>query len=408
MIPPSRFDEYEIVKPLGRGRSGHVFVARDLLLEREVAIKLVTTTDPAPLVREARAAARIQHPNVATLYRVGELEGCAYLVWELVRGKSLEQVPRPMAVEQVQSIARDVSRGLAAAHRRGVLHRDIKPANIVLADSGEAKLVDFGLAALFDDGVARADPDDAALVGTPYFRAPELWRNEAADARTDLYALGIVLYELLAGEGPFRHLTVKELAAAVETEDARPLRVVAPAAPEGLAAIVDRCLRRDRAARFARAEDVLAALELLSPGRSTAAVPEGNPFRGLRAYDAEHRALFFGRSRPLQLALERLRTEAMLVVTGDSGVGKSSLCAAGIVPAIAEGSIDDGRRWLVARLVPGRTPVRHLADALAGPVGLPSSELARAIEETPYELGRLVRGALRAEHGLLLYIDQME
>ena len=409
MNPPSRFDEYEIVKPLGRGKSGHVFVARDLLLEREVAIKLITTSEPALLVREARAAARIQHPNVATLYRVGELDGCAYLVWELVRGKSLEQLARPVAPDLVLSIARDVSRGLAAAHRRGVLHRDIKPANIVLADNGEAKLVDFGLAALVDltDGVARGE-GDAPLYGTPYFRAPELWRNEAADLRTDLYALGVVLYELLAGEGPFRHLTVKELAAVIDHEEARPLRSVAPAVPEGLASVVDRCLRRERAARFARAEDVLAALELHMPGRSAAAVPEGNPYRGLRAYDAEHRALFFGRARPLQMALERLRSEPMLVVIGDSGVGKSSLCAAGIVPAVAEGVIDDGRRWLVGRLVPGRTPVRHLADALAGPVGISAAELTRTIEDQPHELGRRVRAALRDELGLLLYLDQME
>src|SRR5438552_3684833 len=177
--PPPRFDEYAVVKPLGRGRSGHVYLARDTLLERDVAVKFIPAPEPALLARvlvEARAAARIQHPNVATLYRVGQLPECAFLVSELVRGKSLDQLARPAAPDAVLAIARDVARGLAAAHRRGVLHRDIKPGNIVLADSSEAKLVDFGLAALVDD----PHEVDVALVGTPYFRAPEIWRGEPA------------------------------------------------------------------------------------------------------------------------------------------------------------------------------------------------------------------------------------
>src|SRR5689334_19806989 len=287
--PPARFDEYEIVKPLGRGRSGHVYLARDTLLERDVAVKLIVSLEPVQLAQflvEARAAARIQHPNVATLYRVGQSADFAYLVWELVRGQSLDRLARPVAPDTATRIARDIARGLAAAHRRGVLHRDIKPGNVVLTDAGEAKLVDFGLAALMaSEDSQRATSDE--LVGTPYFRAPETWRGELADVRTDLYSFGVILYELLAGDGPFRHLTVKELRTVVPSEPARPLKAVVPAVPESLAAIVDRCLKIAREDRFATAEDVLAALELASPGRSGGAVPEGNPYRGLRAYDAE-------------------------------------------------------------------------------------------------------------------------
>jgi formylglycine-generating enzyme required for sulfatase activity len=344
---------------------------------------------------------------VATLYRVGQSADFAYLVWELVRGQSLDRHVRPVAPDTAMRIARDIARGLAAAHRRGVLHRDIKPGNVVLTDAGEAKLVDFGLAALMaSEDSQRATSDE--LVGTPYFRAPETWRGELADVRTDLYSFGVILYELLAGDGPFRHLTVKELRTVVPTEPARPLKAVVPAVPESLAAIVDRCLKIAREDRFATAEDVLAALELASPGRSGGAVPEGNPYRGLRAYDAEHRALFFGRARPLQLAIERMRAEPMLVVIGDSGVGKSSLCAAGIVPAVAEGALEDSRRWLVARMVPGKAPVRALSDALANLIAMPAQELARAIEKDPSALARQTRTTLKGEHGLLLYVDQME
>ena len=424
--PPSSFDEYKLVKQLGRGRTGLVYVAHDTLLERHVAVKFIPARDEALLARfliEARAAARIQHPNVATLYRVGRLDGQAYLVWELVRGKSLDQFARPVAPDEVIRIALDVVRGLGAAHRRGVLHRDIKPGNIVVADSGEAKLVDFGLAALLDlpaterpEGVVpdagRAASGDVSAsdgtIGTPYFMSPEAWRGDELDARSDLYSLGLVLYELLAGEGPFRHLRVKELAQALQDETPRPLLAAAPTVPAALAQIVDRMLRREREARYQSAADLLAALDVLSPTRAHAAVPEGNPYRGLRTYDAEHRALFFGRTRPLQLALERLRAESLLVVTGDSGVGKSSLCAAGVVPAVAEGALEDGRRWLVARAVPGRTPARNIAAALAHLLGIAADRIEDTFATAPEDLGRVVRAALREELGLLLYLDQFE
>lgn len=409
--PPDRFDEYALVKPLGRGRTGLVYVAQDTLLERHVAIKFIPVANEALMtqfVQEARSAARIQHPNVATLYRVGRIDGHAYLVWELVRGKSLDQAEKPMPADRVLSIAFDVVRGLGAAHRRGVLHRDIKPGNIVVADTGESKLVDFGLAAFLDDEAVSRTADSDGLVGTPYFMSPEAWRRDALDVRSDLYSVGLVLYELLAGEGPFRHVRVKELAHTLQSEAPRPLAAVAPSVPAGFASVVDRCLRADRTARFANADELLAALDLISPARALGALPEGNPYRGLRAYEPEHRALFFGRSRALRAVIERLRGDSLLVVTGDSGVGKSSLCAAGVLPSIAEGALEDGRRWLVGRTVPGRAPIKNLADLLAQLLGLPVDTLQRAISEQPDSLGRIVRAALRDELALLVYMDQLE
>src|SRR5687768_13765859 len=169
---------------------GRVFLAHDDLLDRHVAVKVIPTIDDAALARfliEARAAARIQHPNVATLYRVGQLEARPYLIYEFVRGTSLDQVPRPMEPSAVLQIAIDLARGLAAAHRRGVLHRDIKPGNAMLAETGEAKLLDFGIAKLAgeasplgEDEVAPgrlSESDEQALkdltgqqlLGTPYF-----------------------------------------------------------------------------------------------------------------------------------------------------------------------------------------------------------------------------------------------
>src|SRR5262245_42022310 len=152
--PPAEFEEYRLVRLLGRGTMGEVYLARDSLLDRPVAVKFVQAAeDPAARARlfdEARAVARLQHPNVVAIYRVAEVAGHPYLVSEYVRGRPLDQLDRPAPSRQVLDLALDLARGLAAAHRCGILHRDIKPANAMLTDDGRAKLLDFGLARVLD------------------------------------------------------------------------------------------------------------------------------------------------------------------------------------------------------------------------------------------------------------------
>ncbi|MFL5358102.1 protein kinase domain-containing protein [Archangium sp.] len=441
--PPEEFDEYRLLRPLGRGRTGRVYLAHDTLLERSVAVKFIPGLDEsealARFLIEARAAARIQHPNVATLYRAGQFEGQPYLVSEYVRGTPLDQLPRPQPSERVLDLGIGLARGLAAAHRRNVLHRDLKPANALLSESGEVKLLDFGLAKLLDGapeppGAAPdAAPPDAApealsgedgappglelpslthstLVGTPYFMSPETWRGEPASVRSDLYSLGVVLYELAAGLGPFRHVPLRELPRATQAQDARPLLEAAPGVEPRLAAVVDRCLRREPTERFASAEALLEALEDLRAGDSAAPLPEGNPYRGLNAFQQEHRALFFGRRHEVRAVLERLRSSPFVLVTGDSGVGKSSLCLAGVLPGVREGALEDGLSWGVARLVPGRRPVASLAAALAAHVPLEEARLEQLARTEPTTLVRALRAALGegARRGVLLHVDQLE
>src|SRR5215470_16970792 len=152
--PPGEFEEYRLVRLLGRGAMGEVYLARDSLLERPVAVKFVQAAeDPAARARlfdEARAIARLQHPNVVAIYRVAHVAGHPYLVSEYVRGRPLDQLDRPLPSRQVLEIAIDLARGLAAAHRCGVLHRDVKPANAILSDDGSVKLLDFGVASVID------------------------------------------------------------------------------------------------------------------------------------------------------------------------------------------------------------------------------------------------------------------
>ncbi|HET9990221.1 MAG TPA: serine/threonine-protein kinase, partial [Kofleriaceae bacterium] len=393
--PPPEFDDYVIVRELGHGAMGQVYLAEDAVLARPIAIKF-TGADPDPSARqrflmEARAIARIQHPNVVAIYRVGELGDQPYIVSELVRGSSLAALARPLPWARVLPIAIDLARGLAAAHRNGVVHCDIKPANIMLTEDGVAKLVDFGLARIHGN-----DEQAGAIVGTPDYMAPEVWGGSAPTRRSDVYSLGAVIFELLAGSPPFGSIEPSELARAVREQDAPAL-----AAEPRVAALVARCLVRDPAQRFASGEELREALEQLDASRHRPAPLEYNPYRGLRAFEAEHRGVFFGRGLEVGELVERLRTQAVVVVAGDSGVGKSSLCRAGVVPAIVDGALGDGRSWRAITVIPGRRPLTALAIALEAP------GLEVRIADDPGLLARELHHRA-GTGGIVLFIDQME
>ncbi len=264
--------EYRLVRPIGRGSSGQVWLAEDTLLDRMVAIKFVSaatrTSARERFAVEARAIARLSHPNVVTVHRVGEVEDQLYLVSELVRGQSLDLVDKPMPAARVKEIGIGLARGLAAAHAAGIVHRDIKPANAIVGERGEIKLLDFGLAKLGADpgptsGGAvdlEASPDLTAtghLLGTPLYMAPEAWLGEPPGCAMDVFSLGAVLYELCTGEPPHRGPSL----AAVRKSALGPAPAPIDSIDPTLAAIIARCLAREPGDRYETGEALRAALE---------------------------------------------------------------------------------------------------------------------------------------------------
>lgn len=283
MLPNGRkLAHYEIVARIGAGGMGVVYKARDTKLGRLAALKvladgsLASATARARMLREARNASALNHPNIATVYEVGEDGGQIYIAMELVEGHPLNDVIQRdgMAPEAVTRYALQIASALSHAHERGIVHRDLKPANVVVTADGYVKVLDFGLAKRLSASeieLATVSHETltqiGSIVGTLPYMAPETLRGEEADARADVWALGAVMYEMAAGASPFRGRTPYELSSAIlrETPPALPPRV-----PSNLQAVMQRCLAKEREQRYQRASEVRAALEMIAPHSAAA------------------------------------------------------------------------------------------------------------------------------------------
>jgi eukaryotic-like serine/threonine-protein kinase len=272
---------YEIQEPLGRGGMGVVYRARDRRLGRTVALKFLPPALSADarakrrFLAEARAAAALDHPNVCTVHEIGETdEGQLFIAMAFVEGQSLRQaIDRgPLAVAQAVDIARQIAAALQCAHARGIVHRDVKPANVMLASDGVVKLVDFGVAKLEDSTLTGA----GATPGTVAYMSPEQVRGEQVDHRTDLWSLGVVLYEMLAGARPFTGATDAMIYRAIAESAPPPVRSRRTDVPTELESVVARALANDRERRFQSAEEMREALRLVREG-----VPPAAPGRRL-------------------------------------------------------------------------------------------------------------------------------
>ena len=284
LSPRQIIDQYEILAPIGSGGMGEVYRARDMRLNREVAIKVLpgfSSTDPDRLARfeqEARAAAALNHPNILVVYQMGSFEGHPFLVSELLEGETLrERLKRgPLPVRKVIDFGAQIARGLAAAHEKGIVHRDLKPENLFLTKDGQVKILDFGLARLTQPrekqpGELSHDvKTEAGLVmGTVGYMSPEQVRGEPADPRSDIFAFSAVLHEMLAGKRTFLKPTSVETMSAILNEEPPPIAQVAPNTPVGLQRVLHRGLEKNPEQRFQSASDLGFALEALSDSTST-------------------------------------------------------------------------------------------------------------------------------------------
>ena len=352
LIPGSRLGRYRIDEFLGAGGMGSVFRAHDTTLERPLAIKVLNADvsdvfAKERLLREARSASALNHPNICTVYEVGEEAGRAFIAMEYVDGPTLsaQLALGPMALDDVMQHGIEIADALSHAHGRKIVHRDLKAGNAILSSTGRLKLVDFGLARRLAPLVADAAntptlTSSGTVAGTPYAMAPEQVRGEPADERSDVWSLGVLLFEMLTGARPFANPVLAELFTAILRDPYRPLLHSGVSAP--LRTVIDTCLAKEAKGRYQRADDVLLALREIaqqsasSPSRSAAsklvdAAPAGSPLpRPPLLERATGEFVFVGRERERsQLAEGWARAKhgrrQLLLLGGEAGIGKTRL-----------------------------------------------------------------------------------
>ncbi|MFH2008014.1 MAG: protein kinase [bacterium] len=384
---------YRVLRLLGQGGMGEVYLCRDVQLGRKVALKVVRQhllgdrKSQEQFLQEARVTARFSHPHIVTVYGVGEHEGSLYVALEYLEGSTLADrlSEGRLGRREALRIGLAIAEALTEAHRHGVLHRDLKPQNVLVPRDGRLRVLDFGLARLvsgIDPAEKPPDPTRHSAVsaeiealtetmeqvyrtrgkglrGTPRYMAPEQWREESGTPVTDVWALGLILFELLAGRHPFKPGNLYTLLMqATEPEPVVSIGELDPELPDALVALVDRCVDKAPDKR-PTASAVAAALKDQLAGAASIRSERHSPYRGLLPFSERHADLFFGRDAEVAQALERLRDEAVLPILGPSGAGKSSFVQAGVIPRLRE-----RERWVVLSLRPGARPFETLAARL--------------------------------------------
>jgi eukaryotic-like serine/threonine-protein kinase len=275
----THLNRYEILSKLGEGGMGEVFLAEDTSLRRKIAIKILPSQSIADerarmrLVREAQAAAALDHPNICAIYEVGESDGHTFICMQYVSGETLESLIKHKSLDlsEVLGIGIQVADALAEAHARSIIHRDIKPANIMITPRGSVKVMDFGLAKLFQSAeavqseakTAQLISTQGAIIGTLPYMSPEQVRGEVLDGRSDIFSFGVVLYEMLSGHQPFGQKSAAATASAILTSDPSPLARFSRELPAELERIVSKTLRKDPDERYQTIKDLLLDLRSL-------------------------------------------------------------------------------------------------------------------------------------------------
>ena len=395
---------YELREQVGAGDFGVVYRAYQPSVGREVAIKVIRPelVNQAAFIRrfeaEAQLVAQLEHPHVVSLYDYWRDPDGAYLVMRWLRGGSLRQAldRGPWKLEAASRLLAQVGSALAYAHRQGVVHRDLKPANVLLDEEDHAYLSDFGIAARL------SDPDDPRRLvsGSPAYVPPEEVSGDAHTPRSDLYGLGLLTFELVTGKPPPMDGPLPSVAA------------LRPELPAALDAVIGRATALDPGDRYESVDEFLVAFAKAAgtdtPALAETFTPAENPYKGLRAFgesDAEH---FFGRDALVDQLVAAVGEHRLVAVVGPSGIGKSSVVKAGLVPALRKGALPGSERWLVADLFPGTYPFEDLAAALLRVAVERPDDLVEDLARDELGIRRVAKGILPPDSELLLVVDQFE
>lgn len=442
----STLGKYSIVALLGHGGMASVYKAHQPSLDRYVAIKVMhphLAEDPnfvSRFEREAAAVARLTHPSIVRIYDFDADNGMYYMVMELIEGPTLKaeiqvrvQREQSFTHQEICKITVALAEAVEYAHSRGIIHRDIKPANVMLTPEGQVVLTDFGLAAILDRDQLTAS---GYTSGTPEYMSPEQIQGKPCDARSDIYSLGVLLYEIAAGRLPFEGDTPMKILLGHVMAEPLPPADLNPEMPLTLQAVILKAIRKEPDERYQSAADLAADLRAtLGPERlgdtpvpvlapqvkiesiadtdvSKTKVPR--PYRGLFAFGTEDAPFFFGREVFIERLVRATRENGLVAVVGPSGSGKSSVVFAGLVPRLQQ----EGN-WIIVDMRPGSHPFHALAAALLPALDPDISEadhlaeirrMAEAFADGSLQLSDVVARILSHSESsrLLLIADQFE
>ena len=316
---------YEVILELGRGGMGVVYKAKDTKLKRNVALKFLPIESmqdkqaKARFLQEAQAAAALNHPNICIIHEIDEAEDQTFIAMEFIEGQTLKKRigKGPLKFEEVIEITAQVAEGLKQAHERGIIHRDIKPANIMLTDKDKVKILDFGIAKLF--GHCQLT-HTGTTIGTMAYMSPEQARGEEVDPRTDIWSLGAILYEMLAGCPPFQGDHESARMYSILNEEPRDIKKLCPGCPRVLVEVIAACLQKELENRFASMQEILAILEKKAQPKKV-----DKPQR--KHSLPEQLTSFIGRSQEITTIQKLLSKNRLVTLTGAGGCGKTRLAA---------------------------------------------------------------------------------